>query len=295
MTKTTSLPPLIVGEVLFDHFPDGQRVLGGAPFNVAWNLQGLGLRPTFVSAVGSDAEGTEIRQRMTAWGMDLAALQTSDELPTGRVQVEIHDGQPSFSILDQQSYDAIQLPAFPISDAEFSLLYAGSLAYRNPVSRATIRTLIQQSGLPRFVDINIRQPWFDREWADDLLHQARWIKLNDDELAWLSESSCDSEQEILHAVAKLRDRHGGESFFVTCGAKGAAAIDERGEGIFAQAPQPQPLVDAVGAGDAFAAATIFGVVHGWDLDRILQTAVGFASRTCSIQGATTDNQDHYQL
>jgi len=29
----------IFGEVLFDHFPDGSRVLGGAPFNVAWHLQ----------------------------------------------------------------------------------------------------------------------------------------------------------------------------------------------------------------------------------------------------------------
>jgi len=34
--------PVLFGEVLFDHFPDGSEVLGGAPFNVAWHLQGLG-------------------------------------------------------------------------------------------------------------------------------------------------------------------------------------------------------------------------------------------------------------
>jgi fructokinase len=28
----------VFGEVLFDYFPDGSRVLGGAPFNVAWHL-----------------------------------------------------------------------------------------------------------------------------------------------------------------------------------------------------------------------------------------------------------------
>jgi len=33
----------IFGEVLFDQFPDGQQVLGGAPFNVAWHLQAFGL------------------------------------------------------------------------------------------------------------------------------------------------------------------------------------------------------------------------------------------------------------
>jgi len=37
--------PLIFGEVLVDRFPDGREVLGGAPFNVAWNLRGLGFDP----------------------------------------------------------------------------------------------------------------------------------------------------------------------------------------------------------------------------------------------------------
>ena len=31
--------PLIVGEVLFDVMPDGTRVLGGAPFDVAGHLE----------------------------------------------------------------------------------------------------------------------------------------------------------------------------------------------------------------------------------------------------------------
>ena len=46
--------PLIVGEVLFDVFPDGSRVLGGAPFNVAWNLCALGADPLLISRVGTD-------------------------------------------------------------------------------------------------------------------------------------------------------------------------------------------------------------------------------------------------
>lgn len=45
----------IFGEVLFDHFPDGNQVLGGAPFNVAWHLQAFGQSPCMVSRVGNDA------------------------------------------------------------------------------------------------------------------------------------------------------------------------------------------------------------------------------------------------
>lgn len=49
----------VFGEVLFDCFPDGRRVLGGAPFNVAWNLQAFGLAPQFISRVGDDLDGKE--------------------------------------------------------------------------------------------------------------------------------------------------------------------------------------------------------------------------------------------
>ena len=66
----------VFGEVLFDHFPDGRRVLGGAPFNVAWHLQAFGKRPHLISRVGDDAEGQEIRTAMRDWGMSEAGLQT---------------------------------------------------------------------------------------------------------------------------------------------------------------------------------------------------------------------------
>ncbi|MBA1332725.1 carbohydrate kinase, partial [Candidatus Endoriftia persephone str. Guaymas] len=49
--------PIIFGEVLFDCFEDGSRVLGGAPFNVAWHLQALGAAPLFISRVGDDSLG----------------------------------------------------------------------------------------------------------------------------------------------------------------------------------------------------------------------------------------------
>ncbi len=47
----------VFGEVLFDCFPNGKQVLGGAPFNVAWHLQALGDDPTFISQIGDDTLG----------------------------------------------------------------------------------------------------------------------------------------------------------------------------------------------------------------------------------------------
>ncbi len=60
----------IFGEVLFDHFADGTRVLGGAPFNVAWHLQAFGQAPWFISRTGNDPDGEAVRAAMRDWGMD---------------------------------------------------------------------------------------------------------------------------------------------------------------------------------------------------------------------------------
>ena len=57
ITSRSRGKPLIYGEILFDIFPGDKKVLGGAPFNVAWHLQGFGLAPLFMSRIGEDAEG----------------------------------------------------------------------------------------------------------------------------------------------------------------------------------------------------------------------------------------------
>ena len=64
MPESEGKRPIVFGEVLFDTFPDGSAVLGGAPFNVAWHLQGFGLTPVFISRVGDDARGRQVLAAM---------------------------------------------------------------------------------------------------------------------------------------------------------------------------------------------------------------------------------------
>ena len=54
-SKTVSTGrPIVFGEVLFDDFEDGPTVIGGAAFNLAWNLESLGLSPLLISRLGRD-------------------------------------------------------------------------------------------------------------------------------------------------------------------------------------------------------------------------------------------------
>lgn len=292
MTSTPPLSPLIVGEVLFDHFPDGKRVLGGAPLNVAWNLQGLGVPAVLLSAIGDDDEGRSIRQTMHDWNMATQGLQLSDR-PTGRVSVSFVDGQPSYEIVPGMAFDFIEPPGFPLHDSSFSMLCYGSLVFRSERSRKTLTELIRTSKLDRFVDINIRDPFFDESWLPTLLADAKWVKLSDEELSRLTGHHCESEADIRQASQALRDRYQIETVLVTCGADGAHAIG-RDRYDFSPAAPLELLADTVGAGDAFASAVIAGLVRGQSMDQILPTAVAFASKVCGLSGATTMDKSFYR-
>lgn len=288
--------PVIYGEVLFDQFEDGASVLGGAPFNVAWHLQGFGAAPLFISRIGNDEPGGQVLEAMCQWGMETAGVQRDPVRPTGAVAVSLRDGQPSYTILDQQAYDAIDLAAAraAIGEAPLALLYHGSLALRHAPSRLTLDGL-RQLGAPLFVDINLRAPWWQWAQIEPLLRRAHWLKLNDEELgelctvAGLGPLHCDA---LPDAAETLRRRFGLASVVVTRGAQGAFIATEAG--IVDAAPVAvRSIADTVGAGDAFSAVTLLGQLRGWPLPTTLERALAFAAELCTRRGATPKERGLY--
>jgi fructokinase len=284
-----SLRPVIFGEVLFDRFPDGSAVLGGAPFNVAWHLQAFGLEPLFISSVGTDPLGSRIRAAMQGWGMDLSGLQTDPHHPTGVVDVSFHKGEPHYLIVPDSAWDFIQPELLPDLPAN-ALLYHGSLALRQPVSRNAWQGLLQTAGQQRFIDINLRAPWWDAANIADLLAGAHFLKLNADELAEMVPQASDTDSRIHH----LFDTLPLEWLVVTQGAAGALAISATGERLQVKPEQATQVVDTVGAGDAFSSVLLLGQVKGWAMAQTLQRAQQFASAVVGLRGATTPDREFYQ-
>ena len=54
------------------------------------------------------------------------------------------------------------------------------------------------------------------------------------------------------------------------------------------------MVDTVGAGDAYSAMLLIGIIKGWEPDRMLSMASMFASRMCNIRGAVPDSRGFYE-
>jgi fructokinase len=282
-------PPLVFGEALFDCFPDGVEVLGGAPFNVAWHLAAFGLAPVFVSRVGEDLLGERITDAMRERGMPMLGLQHDPTHPTGTVQVSLSGGEPSYEIVEDRAYDniaAAELPALP----ERPLLYHGSLALRNPVSADALSALRERLQPAVFVDVNLRDPWWRKEQLSDLLEKATWVKLNADELELLAPAGDDVEAR----ARALRERYSLETVFATLGARGAFALTAD-EAVSRVSPAGDiKVVDAVGAGDGFASVLILGLMQRWPIQQTLDRAQSFASAIVGQRGATVSSDAFYR-
>lgn len=281
--------PVIFGEVLFDRFPDGTEVLGGAPFNVAWNLKALGAEPLLVSRVGRDHLAEQIAAAMGKWKMSLAGLQRDPDHSTGSVEVTVVNGEPSFDIAPEKAYDHISAGELP-SLQPGGVLYHGSLALRCENPRGALDRLRRLTQAPVFMDVNLRDPWWRREEVLGWLGQARWVKLNEKELEQLVPSAPD----IRSRAAWLLDRFPVQSLIVTRGEQGVWFRDRQGQEL-APASVPASVVrDTVGAGDAFSSVVILGLLGQWPWPVTLERALGFAGAVVGLRGATTEDRNFYE-
>ena len=281
--------PLIFGEVLFDCFPDGREKLGGAPFNVAWNLQAFGMFPVLVSRIGDDNLGRQIQEKMNSWDMITSSLQLDPSYPTGKVHIELSGGEPQFTILPDQAYDYI-VPLAGNMPHEPSFLYHGSLALRNVVSRTTLSCLKRGYQCPVFVDVNLRSPWWNTGQVHDLVADATWVKLNEVEL----DSLFPGKENLEQRCRQLRERFNLDAVFVTLGKMGAVAFNRNNLFISVKPQENISIMDTVGAGDAFSSILLLGLMNNWPLHITMQRAQEFASAVVGQRGAITLDKNFYQ-
>ena len=174
------------------------------------------------------------------------------------------------------------------------LLYHGTLAMRSPVTAAALRALRDDLDLPVFLDVNLRPPWWTPATAAEALDGARWAKLNDEELATLVPAAADPAS----AARDLAAQHDLEAVIVTRGAEGAFWADR--VGVIASVDAAPVAVaepdraDTVGAGDAFAAVCIIGLLRGWSEGRTLSRSAEAAAAICGIRGAVPGGAEFHR-
>lgn len=285
----------IFGEVLADVFPDGS-VLGGAPFNVARHLQAFGLHPVMITRIGQDELGRELLDEMQHLDMDISGVQIDPVNPTGQVKVNITETGHEFDILPAQAYDYIHagVTHMVTMATKPDLVYFGTLAQRNMESRLAVDNFLNYGTSPRFLDINLRDPWYDKHTVRRSLLRADIVKLNNEELATLVNMLRLPGRTAQEHAAALIKRFNLDLLLVTEGEEGGWVMDNAGDiSTVNGAEPPKTFADTVGAGDAFASAFILGILKGWPADITLERANQFAAALCGVRGAAPASADFY--
>jgi fructokinase len=279
--------PLVVsvGEVLWDQLPSGVHVPGGAPANVAAALRARGARATLVSRVGDDEEGRELIGVLMGCGVDVIGVQTDTLLPTGRVGVSLDAaGKPTFEIHENVAWDAIEATrrARELAASADAVCF-GTLAQRTAQGRDAVTSIVKSAreGSLRLCDLNLREPFIDVEVVRASLGLANVARLNEEELAMIR--AVDRLQgDETEALSRVLDAYSLDLIALTRGGRGSRLFTR--DHSFDHPGLPVGVVDTVGAGDAFTAALIVGLLRGAPLEDINAAANRAAAAACTRAG-----------
>ena len=276
-----------IGELLWDVIDGGEHI-GGAPFNFSAHAARLGHEVIFLSAVGKDQRGERALAISSELGLPTRFIQSLDGLPTGVVSVQLDaTGQPHFTIHRPAAYDGINLADVDFerfSSFQPDWIYFGTLHQSQPQPRAmTERLRAACPSARRFYDVNLRVDSFTPALVLDLMKCADVVKLNEDELRTIAQMAGAGEMTTEDFCREFSRLNGWDAVCVTRAEKGCALLID-GDYVEVEA-YPVKVVDAVGAGDAFAAAFVHGLELKWRPERIGDYANRLAALVASRRGA----------
>jgi Sugar kinases, ribokinase family len=283
----TNTEVLCIGEVLWDSLPEG-LFLGGAPFNVACHLRATGAPVAMVSRIGSDRLGDEVLRRAARYGVTTDLIQVDDALATGFVRVDIDpSGNPNYEILAPAAWDAIETrDDLMVRARNARAIVFGTLAQRNATSRETIRALWKTDALVVF-DVNLRAPYEDRAIVAESLKRADVVKLSEEELERVAEWF-NLRGDFEARMRAIASEFGCDVVCVTRGSEGAALL--HGEAFTEHQGFQVEVKDTVGAGDAFLAVLLAGLLSGATDAALLQHANLIGAYVTTQYGAVPADQ-----
>ena len=287
MPKSRSANVICFGEALWDVLPS-MRSVGGAPLNVAYHLKKLGVRAWPMSGVGNDPLGEELKSQIEEWGLPSDLICSVADRETGRSLVTVLEGEPNFEVLKDVAWDYIDVPEdWPVECQPADALVFGSLAQRSARNRAVLDAMfVAMPNALKVLDVNLRDAFEDYEQIWALARSADLVKLNDEEMQALMQTTA-TRTNAEDCARSFQREAGCETVCMTMGAQGAGLL-RCDEWHWVDAV-PVKVRDTVGAGDSFLAGLIYGLlITQEDATTTLRRSATLASFVASSDGATPD-------
>ncbi|MGW4646879.1 sugar kinase [Kitasatospora sp. NPDC004289] len=250
--------------------------VAGAEANVAIGLSRLGHSVRWVGVTGEDEFGRLVRRTLRAEGVDLScAAVDQGGAPTGLVVFE-----PRVADLVRVAYYragsagsrlAPRHLAAALGEGASVVHLTGVTAALGPGPRAAVEAAAGSDGAAICLDVNYRSKLWSREAAGEALRPLvpllDVLVASDDELELAAPAGAGCEAERVEALLAL----GVGEVVVKRGAEGAEVFTV--DGSVARPAVRVPVRDTVGAGDAFVAGYLSGLLDHLPVEGRLERAV----------------------
>ncbi|BDY32406.1 sugar kinase [Mycolicibacterium mageritense] len=253
--------------------------LAGAEANVAAGLVAWGVPASFVGRLGDDAFGALIRSELAGRGVDISAVETDPIRPTGHYY-KITAPDEAGELRTESRYSragsaaSAMDPGFLDSAAVASVFGHAAVVHCSGITAALSDTCLalmhrlvtDRPGITGLVSFDVN--WREQLWPDGdpaeviaLADRADLVLVGGDEaIRVMGTDDPAALRRILPNPATL---------VIKDGAHRAIAVDRAGATIDVPALSVD-VVEPVGAGDAFAAGFLTGVVRGEDMAACLR-------------------------
>jgi adenosine kinase len=228
--------------------PEMRREYGGTAGNIAYNLKLLGEDPLVMATVGEDIqpyrtrfEGLGIGTRLfkAVPGQFTAQAFITTDLDDNQITA-FHPGAMNHSHLNRVTRELGAALAVVSPDGK-----EGMLQHARECAAA---------GVSFMFDPGQGLPMFSRPELDEFLRLADFVAVNDYEGKMLEEKTGRKLDVLAREVKAL---------VCTLGAKGSLIL-AGGERHEIPSVEADAVVDPTGCGDAYRAALLYGIAHGWD-------------------------------
>jgi len=255
-----------------------KKSIGGTAGNIACNLAMLGLKPQILGAVGED--GGEILEKLGRLGVYVKAVKISHQ-PTAAAYIltDSTDNQIA-GFYSGAMMEKVKLPKIKPQDWAI-------IAAENPRNMVTLAKHYQKNKVRYIFDPGQQSIVLSAKDLKFCIRGANIVIGNDYEIDYIATKiGLPQKQRSLKMWQSVVAR--------TLGAKGSEIIYPNGKKIKIAAAKARRAVDPTGAGDAYRAGFICGLVKGFDLQQAAQLGATVASFAVEQHG-TQNHRFNYDI
>ncbi len=259
--------------------------IGGCAANTAVSLAKLGASVGVFGGTGTDGFGEFVVRTMETSGVDINGVHRFAEIQTGATVVCVHsDAERSFLHVPGANARFVARDMDWDRCADATLFHVAGPQLMPALERengiATVLAEAKRRGMITTLDTVMNPASLGWSAVVDALPYLDWALPSESEAALLTGESDPLRQ------ARVFQAGGAKNVAIKRGAQGCLVVPEGSE-PFAVPALSVAAVDSLGAGDAWVAGFLLGLVEGWEIDRTARFANAVGACAVQAYGATT--------